>query len=173
MSADPTAISSADHPILNIIGDKVALGPHRRDLIPVYLRWVNDFAVTRTLGIGIRPMTVEAEEKWYDGIATNERDVGFVVYEKATLRPIGSTGLMQIDHVHRGAEFGIIIGEKECWGKGYGTETARLVLDYGFTVLGLHNIMLRAFSHNDRGLRAYRRAGFHEFGRRREAFRLG
>jgi len=47
------------------------------------------------------------------------------------------------------------------------------MLDYGFNGLGLHNIMLTAFSFNERGLRAYTRAGFREIGRRREAFRLG
>jgi RimJ/RimL family protein N-acetyltransferase len=66
-----------------------------------------------------------------------------------------------------------MIGEKDCWNKGYGTETAMLLLDYGFRALGLHNIMLTAFSYNERGLRAYTRAGFKEFGRRREARRFG
>jgi RimJ/RimL family protein N-acetyltransferase len=161
------------HPILNILGNKVALGPLRRDLIPTYQRWINDFEVTRTLGAPIRPLTYESEEKWYEGAATNEKSVSFTIYEKSTLRPIGNTSLMYIDHQHRTAEFGILIGEKDVWGKGYGTETAHLMLDYGFTVLGLHNIMLRAASFNERGLRAYRRAGFREFGRRRESGRLG
>jgi RimJ/RimL family protein N-acetyltransferase len=161
------------HPILNILGDKVALGPLRRDLIATYQRWINDFEVTRTLGPSIRPITYEGEEKWYEGAATGDKSVSFTIYEKSTLRPIGNTSLMQIEHQHRIAEFGILIGEKEVWGKGYGTETARLLLDYGFTVLGLHNIMLRAASFNERGLRAYRRAGFREFGRRRESGRLG
>ena len=66
-----------------------------------------------------------------------------------------------------------MIGEKECWGKGYGAETTALMLDYGFNALGLHNIMLSVFSHNERGQRAYRRAGFREIGRRREALRRG
>jgi RimJ/RimL family protein N-acetyltransferase len=47
------------------------------------------------------------------------------------------------------------------------------MLDYGFTALGLHSIMLTVFSNNERGLRAYKRAGFRECGRRREAWRLG
>ena len=70
------------------------------------------------------------------------------------------------------AKFGILIGEKDCWGKGYGTETALLMLDYGFTGLGLHNIMLRTDSFNERGVGAYLRAGFREIGRRREAVRV-
>ncbi|HZQ35151.1 MAG TPA: GNAT family protein, partial [Dehalococcoidia bacterium] len=69
----------------------------------------------------------------------------------------------------RTAEFVIFIGQRDEWGKGYGTETTRLLLDYGFTALGLHNVMLKAFSYNERGIRAYLRAGFKEIGRRREA----
>jgi RimJ/RimL family protein N-acetyltransferase len=69
--------------------------------------------------------------------------------------------------------FAIAIGEKECWGRGYGTEVTQLMLDYGFNVLGLHNIMLTVFSINRRGIRAYLRAGFREIGRRREAVERG
>jgi RimJ/RimL family protein N-acetyltransferase len=89
------------------------------------------------------------------------------------LRPIGNTGLHQVDHTNRTAEFGIMIGEKDCWGQGYGTETTHLMLDYGFNYLGLHNIMLRVYSFNQRGIRAYQRAGFQIIGHRREAHRLG
>jgi RimJ/RimL family protein N-acetyltransferase len=160
-------------PIVNIVGDKVALGPRRRDLLPLYLKWINDFEVVRNLGIALRPMTWEDEEAWYERTSKNESSVNFTVYECATLRPIGNTGLFSIDHVNRTAEFGILIGEKDCWGKGYGTETTSLVLDYGFTALGLHNIMLRVMSYNQRGIRAYTRVGFKEIGRLRQAKRLG
>jgi RimJ/RimL family protein N-acetyltransferase len=159
-------------PILNIVGEKVALGPYRRELVPLYLRWINDFEVTRTLGIGTKPSTLEAEEGWYERATRSDDETGFTIYELATLRPIGNTSLMSINHVHRTADFGILIGEKDCWGKGYGTETARLMLEYGFTSLNLHNIALQAYSFNERGLRAYRKAGFREIGRRREAVRV-
>jgi RimJ/RimL family protein N-acetyltransferase len=160
-------------PILTLVGEKVALGPLRHDLLPLYQRWINDFEVTRTLGPTMWPITYEAEESWYDSVARGEHHVGFTIYECAGLRPIGNTGLHAIDHRRRVAEWGILIGEKDCWGKGYGTETARLMLDYGFYGLGLHNIMLRVFAHNERGIRAYQRAGFRIIGRRREAWRMG
>jgi diamine N-acetyltransferase len=66
-----------------------------------------------------------------------------------------------------------VIGERDCWGKGYGTEATRLLLDYAFTWVHLHSVTLRVFGHNARGLRAYRRAGFKVIGRWREAYRLG
>jgi RimJ/RimL family protein N-acetyltransferase len=163
-------MQEGDHaePIINIIGDSVALGPIRRDLIPTYQRWINDWEVVRTLGHGIRPMTLEAEEGWFSSVATGS-SVIFQIYERATLRPIGTTSLEAIDHQHRTATFGLLIGEKDCWGKGYGTETARLILDYGFNALGLHNIMLQVYAFNERGVRAYLRAGYKEIGRRRQA----
>jgi RimJ/RimL family protein N-acetyltransferase len=162
-----------DQPIINITGEKVALGPIRRDLLPLYHRWINDFQVTRTLAARLCPMTWEAEEAWFEGASKGDGAAMFTIYERATMRPIGNTGLEEIDYYHRTATFGLMIGEKECWGKGYGTETTRLMLDYGFTGLGLHNIMLTVYSFNERGVRAYVRAGFREIGRRREAVRLG
>jgi RimJ/RimL family protein N-acetyltransferase len=163
-----------DRTTLAILGDKVALGPLRRDLLPTYTRWMNDFEVIRTLGVPVQPMTAEAEEAWFERASRSDGSlVHFTIYERATLRPVGNTGLDPIDRRHQTATFGILIGEKDCWGKGYGTETTRLMLDYAFNLLGVHNVMLSVFSYNERGIRAYRRAGFKEIGRRREAHRLG
>jgi RimJ/RimL family protein N-acetyltransferase len=162
-----------DEPLVNIVGERVGLGPMRRELLSLYLRWINDFDVTRTLTDPMKPTSMEEEDAWLRTEASGPNIITFTVYERATARPIGTTDLYNIDHRQRRAEFGITIGEKDCWGKGYGTETARLMLDYGFTALGLHNIMLTTQTFNERGIRAYLRAGFREMGRRREAHRLG
>ena len=133
---------SSESPIINITGDKVALGPLRRDLLPLYQRWINDFSTLRTLGLPPTVMTLEQETAWYDAQVTSERSASFTIYERATGRPIGNTGLHEIDYRNRKATFGIMIGEADCRGKGYGTEATRLLLDYAFKALGLHNVML-------------------------------
>ena len=160
-------------PILNIIGASVALGPLRRDLLPHYERWMNDFDVTKTLSVGWLAMTSESEFEWYEQASRASNQVTFTVYERPELRPIGNAGLTDIDFRHGTAEFGIMIGEKDCWGKGYGTEVTRLVVDYAFTGLGLHNVFLRCYATNEAGIRAYTRAGFKLIGRRRESRRRG
>ncbi|GIW06088.1 MAG: N-acetyltransferase [Dehalococcoidia bacterium] len=157
-------------PVHNLVGEKVALGPLRRDLVPLYARWMNDFEVTRNLGAWVGPLPIEREEAWYDAAVRDSNEAHFTIYERTSGSPIGTSGLTGIDYQHRRATFGIVIGEKECWGKGYGAETARLVAGYGFTGLGLHTIELSVYSFNERAIRAYRRAGFRENGRRREAF---
>lgn len=163
----------AFEPVINIRGQRVWLGPPRREHVPLYLRWFNDFEVTRTLALSLVVMAPEQEEAWYESLPDRPYDALFMIYEASTGRPIGSAGLHGIDHFQGTAEFGIAIGEKDCWGKGYGTEVTRLMLEYGFVGLGLHNIMLRAYQFNERGIRAYRRAGFRECGRWRQANRLG
>jgi diamine N-acetyltransferase len=164
---------NAERPVLSIEGELVALGPLRRELLPLYQRWINDLGTTRTLDLPPQPMTIEKEQDWYDQNSRAENSVPFTIYERETLRPIGNTGLDGVDHRNRTATFGIVIGEPDCRGKGYGTETTRLMLDFAFTALGLHNVMLMVFEFNPAGIRTYEKAGFREIGRRRKSRMMG
>ncbi len=110
---------------------------------------------------------MEQEAEAYDRYSKDKSYVFFTIYERETWRPIGKTYLADI--TRRTAEFGIVIGEGECQGKGYGTEATRLMLDYAFTVLGLHNVMLTVMEYNLAGIRAYEKAGFRQMGRRRQS----
>lgn len=158
-------------PIFNVVGEKVALGPMRKDLLPLYERWINDLESARSLG-GFRPFTFEEEEAWYERLIKSD-DIHFAVYERAGLRAVGMASLVEIDHRNRRAEFGIFIGDRGARGKGLGAETTRLMLDYAFTAVGLHNVHLRVFSFNKTAIRAYEKAGFKEYGRRRESYFMG
>jgi diamine N-acetyltransferase len=168
------AESQGDRPILNIVGEKIALGPVQKSITSLFMRWENDFTVTLMSGDQVRSYTQEAlEEQAGFRKSNDEHRIEFAIYEQSTWRTIGTTHLRHIDQTKRHAEFGILIGERDCWGKGYGTEATILMLDYAFTVLGLHNVLLRTYAYNERAVRAYTRAGFHIAGRWREAARLG
>jgi len=168
-NADRNTDNGWERPILNIVGEKIALGPLRRDLIPLHARWTNDFQVQRTFGDTPLPRTIDRVTAWFDTAATARDAMWFTIYEKATWRPIGSTDLFEIDERHGTCTFGLLIGEADARGKGYGTEVARSMLDFAFTALGLHNVRLEVDEFNLAGRTAYERAGFKEFGRRREA----
>jgi diamine N-acetyltransferase len=161
----------ADRPIVMIGGKLVGLGPLNRRHIPLYLRWMNDPEVTRGLG-SAGPFTREMEEGWFERASTSKDGVHFTIYELETRRPIGTVGLDDIDHRHACATFGISIGEKSCWNRGYGTEATRLTLDYAFNLLNLQNVMLSVYSFNPRAQRAYEKAGFRVIGRRRRVIPL-
>ena len=151
--------------MVNIAGEWVTLGPLRRDLTPFYQRWIHDFATMRTYETP-RPLTMEQATAWYEKQTHEEHTIRFTVYELATWRPIGKTALYDVDFHHRTAEFGIIIGEPDCWGKGYGTEATLLTLDYAFTALTLHNVMLQVAEFNQAARRVYGKACLREFGGR-------
>lgn len=162
-------MSERERPIYNIEGGRVALGPIRREFIPLYVRWMNDFAVTRMLAVQPRPMTFEQETEWFERAATDEGRRIFAIFERETGRPIGNCELFDVDFRHRRCEAGIFIGDADCRGKGYGTEAMRLLLDYAFTAVGLHSVMLWVYAYNDAARRCYEKVGFREAGRRREA----
>ena len=71
------------HPVLNIIGEKVALGPIHRDLVSLYHLWVKDFAVLRTLNIP-RPSTLEEIQDVYEAEVAQERVCNVVYFTIAT-----------------------------------------------------------------------------------------
>lgn len=157
-------------PIIAVVGEKVALGPLHRGLIPLFHRWFNDLDAAITYFRGdLRPGDPDDGEARY---ANMLKACSFAIYERIAMRPVGVAMLSDVDHYNRTAEFGIFIGERECRNKGYGTEATRLTLDWGFACLGLHNVLLTVFDYNQGGLTAYHRAGFREFGRRRQAKRL-
>lgn len=172
LPADTPASERAEAPIVTITGERIALGPLRRDLLPWYQRWINDLTAARNLAVIPGPVSAEAEAAWLDRVSASG-DVLFTIYERATWRPIGNAGLHAINYRNRTAELGILIGEADARGKGFGTETTRLMLDYAFTALGLHNVMLGVYAYNRAAHRAYQKAGFREFGRRREAVWMG
>jgi diamine N-acetyltransferase len=162
-------MTGSDSPIVNIEGEHVSLGPIRREHIPLYLRWINDFGTTRMLGLPPRPMTLEQEIAWFEQAASSGAQPLFTIYERATGRPIGNCGLHEVDHHNRRTVVGIMIGEPDARGRGLGTEAMRLLLDYAFTVLGMHSVMLTVFEYNLAGRRCYEKVGFREIGRRRES----
>jgi len=166
-------MTETDAAIITIRGAEVGLGPLRRDLLPLHARWANDPEATLPLAGRAGPSTLEDQVAWYEneGSTRDERTVFFLIYEFASLRPIGALDLSAIDHINRTAWFAIFIGERDCWGKGYGTEATRLTLGYAFGPLGLHNLTLSVHADNERAMRAYARAGFQVVGRRREVVR--
>jgi diamine N-acetyltransferase len=159
-------------PVLNIVAERIALGPLRRELAPYVLGWFNDFATTRALGDIVPPWTADRLRSWFEMEETTPSLFPFVIYARDgdDWQPIGTTALLDVDFRNGTAEFGIIIGEPAARGRGYGTAVTRLMLDYAFSALGLRSVLLTVYSFQLAGQRAYMKAGFREIGRQREAY---
>ena len=82
-------------------------------------------------------------------------------------RLIGDVGLDPVRDSHADTFVGIAIGEREYWGKGYGSDAMRVILRYAFTELNLHRVSLNVFEYNPRAIRSYEKVGFIHEGRAR------
>jgi diamine N-acetyltransferase len=154
--------------LILVQGQRVGLGALRHDLIPAYLRWRSDPEVMRGTGESTQIPTVEAMQAWYEqATKPRNREVHFTIYDLDDLAPVGTALLVRVNQHAGTAEFGLTIGERR--NQGLGTDATKLVLDWAFTVMGLHNIFLVTFSWNLPAIRAYSKAGFREIGRRRGA----
>jgi RimJ/RimL family protein N-acetyltransferase len=162
----------SEEPDLVLVGEKVALGPLRRDLAALQARWMNSDDVRH--GLQNRAVsTKETEEKWIDetvaagGQEDAPKAAGFMIYDRTDLAPVGNATLFGVNPTNGTSKFGILLGERR--GMGFGTEATWLITGFGFEVLGLRNVMLEVLDWNLGAQRAYERAGFRRIGVRRGA----
>ncbi|RPI78850.1 MAG: N-acetyltransferase [Desulfobacteraceae bacterium] len=151
-----------------IYGERIRLRAIEREDIPTFLRWFNDPEVRQYL-LMFAPMSRAQEERWFESTLNQKDDFLFAieVHVEDKWAHIGNVGLHRIDWKNRTAVLGIALGEKDYWGKGYGTDSVRTVLQFGFGALNLHRIELEVFAFNPRALRCYEKAGFKKEGVRR------
>ena len=151
-----------------IPGERIYLSPVNPDDAELYTKWLNDREITQWLTMSARVISLPGERKWLENAATGD-GYSFAIVLREGGRLLGNIGLHNLNTVNRGAELGVFIGEAEDKCKGYGTEAIKLLLDYSFRTLGLHNILLHVNADNARAIACYKKCGFREAGCRREA----
>src|SRR5438876_2756389 len=146
-------------------GDRLRLRPLAATDLRRCVKWFSDLQIIHFLGRDA-PVTLAEEERWFRDYERRTDEQIFAIEVEG--QHVGNLGLHKIDRVHRKSEVGIVIGEPSFWSHGYGTEAMRVVLRYGFDVLGLNKISLDVLEYNTRALRTYERLGFQREGVHRE-----
>jgi RimJ/RimL family protein N-acetyltransferase len=140
--------------------------------LELFVRWLNDPEVTAGLARHL-PLSMQEEVHWFNKLMdrpAEERPLTIeILQEGGSWLPIGDLGLFNIDWRSRSAELGIVIGEKNYWDKGYGSEALRVLLEHAYHTLNLNRVYLRVFDYNKRAIRAYEKLGFVLEGRMRQA----
>lgn len=149
-----------------LVGDNIYLSPRSVEDAEKFTEWLNDFETTDYIGRSGAIVTVESEKEYLEEHIRDEAN--FVIVNLSNEEIIGTIGLLNINHLQRTAVLGIFIGDKTSRNKGYGTESIKLLLDYGFNYLNLNNIKLDLMEFNERALACYKKCGFKEYGRRRK-----
>lgn len=156
-----------------IYGDRVRLRAIERSDIPTFVRWFSDPEVRRYLLMYAPPSSAQEEQWFEDTLQRQQRREDFIFVVEARVGdewvPIGNVGLHRINWKDRWAVFGIALGEKAHWDKGYGTDATRTMLRFAFEELNLHRVELEVLDENARARHCYEKAGFRYEGTRRQA----
>ncbi len=153
-------------------GPRVEMRPVMKSDVPSLTRWINDPEVRQFLKSYL-PMSDSDETAWVESLSSRKpTNICFMLVVKNIA--IGTMGLHNISFKDGVATTGALIGEKEYWGKGYGSEAKMLLLDYAFNTLNLRKICSNVIAFNTRSHKYSLRCGYHEEGRRkRQHFQNG
>jgi len=129
-------------------------------------RWIND-PETVHFNVPYKPVHWANHEEWVRSLGKTQGKMAFAIRADGHL--VGVVQLIDIDPVHRSAELTIRIGDEANRGRGVGTQALKLALDSAWRDLNLHRVWLRVSADNAHAIRAYKKAGFVEEGRLRDA----
>lgn len=159
-----------------IYGERIRFRAVERDDLRWFVAWFNDPEVRTGLQVHL-PMSMTQEEIWFENMVKRSPETHPMVIEVDDPDgwiPIGNIGIDQHNTNAHSAEFGIFIGNKTYWNKGYGTEATELMLKHCFETLNLNRVSLQVYENNPGAIRCYEKAGFVHEGRLRQAvFREG
>ena len=158
-----------DYPV-SIFGRRVTLRDFAKDDLEAVLGYASDLAVTQYLdwGPNTRPQTAQFIANAMDRAAESQRwhlELGIV--ENASGLLIGGARITVRSAEHRTGDIGYVL-RRARWGRGYGTETAELLIDFGFGTLGLHRIEATCHPDNLASRKVLERAGMQYEGRARQ-----
>lgn len=132
-----------------------------------YLRWMTDPETTQYLESRFYKHTIKSLRQYVLARQKDKGSIFLAIVLKKDNRHIGNIKLGPIDKNHKIADIGILIGEKDCWGKGYAKEAIGLIIRYAFNMLGLHKLTAGCYAPNKGSFKAFRAQGFIQEGLRK------
>lgn len=138
------------------------------DIDPNYYKWMNDPEITRFLETRFFPKSKESLSKFIRNMDENPNSLFLGIFLKKSDEYIGNIKIGPINSIHKFADTGIIIGEKQHWNKGFGSEAISAVTEFAFLNLNLNKLNAGCYVQNEGSRKAFVKAGFIEEGRRAE-----
>lgn len=146
------------HNIL-IEGDRIYLRElTEEDASEEYCNWINDPVVNRFLET--KSVTIEGLKLYIEGKRESSSCLFLGIFTNNTMEHIGNIKLEPIDWASKKASIGILIGDKNYWGRGICTEVVKLVTEHAFENLCLEKVDLGVMSENKAAIKCYLKAGF-------------
>ncbi|MCH4890250.1 GNAT family N-acetyltransferase [Acidaminobacter sp. JC074] len=150
-------------------GEKIRLRAYTTGDIEQAQAYVNDPEVKHYLTPTVPfPLTYSDEKKFIEGMSAFKDAYSFAI-DTLEGKYIGGCGLNKVDWKNRTCVVGIFIGDKSYWGKGYGTDAMKVLINFIFDEMNLNRIELNVYSFNERAIKSYEKCGFVKEGVLRQA----
>lgn len=138
-----------------------------------WVKWFNDKEVTQYLA-RIYPYNLEEARQYFQKVQQNPAEKLYSIVDLQKGRHIGSVSLRNIDWRNRHAELGVLVGDKEYTGRGYGQDAVRTLCRFAFREMNLNRVYLYVRADHNGGIRSYNKVGFRQEGiLRRHLYRDG
>lgn len=124
------------------------------------IRWRTDDRIWNMLG-GTKYFVSEAyEKKWVEETIFKSNDVKLAICLKENNRHIGNVYMTNVDLSNQSCHSHILIGETDCWGKGYAKEALQLAVNYMFNERNIHRIQAMILQSNTQSLKMHEKCGY-------------
>lgn len=143
-----------------IIGEKTIMRSLQRSDLRLCLCWLKDPEINKFLTQNFKDLTNEQESQWLEFIHNSNNDIVFAILTKKGKIYIGNCALHKINWEDKTCEFGILIGNKLYWNKGYGFDAIKSTVFFAFNDLKLSKILLYVYEYNHRAIKVYSKCGF-------------
>ena len=139
---------------MNITGKKVELKAIEQEDLYLLHQWSNDPEINYMLGGWHFPSSTQDQEKWFKSLSLNSTNQKFAIHVKE-VGLIGMANLVDINWKDRNAFHGMLLGDKDIRGKGYGIDTVMAINRYVFEELGLMRMNTTIIANNEPSLGVY------------------
>lgn len=143
-----------------VIGKKTVLRVLRKRDLKKSLMWLKDPSINMYLSQNFQDYDEKKEFEWFKFIKNSRNDIVFAIEDLQTNFHIGNCALHKIDWEKGSCELGIMIGEKDYWNRGFGSDVIESIIDFSISSLKLTNIILNVYSYNKRAIKVYKKCGF-------------
>lgn len=130
---------------------------------PAYVSWLNDAATTKYLETGRTKTTIEDLKTFIESI-DHSKQVFLAIHDKSTQKHIGNIKLHNLLAEHARVDYGILMGDKLSWGKGYAKEASIGIINHAFNKMNVRRIVLGVLDANESAVHLYRKLGFTQEG---------
>lgn len=134
------------------------------DATQEYVDWLNDKEVNQYLESRFVLATRENVEKFIQHTLLSPDTYFFAIIDTATQLHVGNIKIGPVNTYHKRADIGILIGDKNFWGKGIATEAIALIAEFAFNQLNLDKVMAGCYSNNIGSYKAFIKCNFIEEG---------